>query len=80
VKELKARGVSVTALHVGFMETDMTAGIDAAKSDPAAIAAEALDGVEAGLVEVLADDLTRSAKAQLSADRGAVSTSTTSGT
>jgi NAD(P)-dependent dehydrogenase (short-subunit alcohol dehydrogenase family) len=68
-EELKAHSVSVTALHVGFMETDMTTGIDAAKSDPAAVAADALDGVEAGLVEVLADDLTRSAKAQLSADR-----------
>jgi NAD(P)-dependent dehydrogenase (short-subunit alcohol dehydrogenase family) len=70
--ELKVHGVTVTALHVGFMETDMTTGIDAAKSDPAAVAADALDGVEAGLVEVLADDLTRSAKAQLSADRGTV--------
>jgi NAD(P)-dependent dehydrogenase (short-subunit alcohol dehydrogenase family) len=35
----------------------------------------ALDGVEAGFVEILAEDLTRSTKAQLSADRGAVSTS-----
>jgi NAD(P)-dependent dehydrogenase (short-subunit alcohol dehydrogenase family) len=77
-EELKAHSASVTALHVGFMETDMTTGIDAAKSDPAAVAADALDGVEAGLVEVLADDLTRSAKAQLSADRGTMSTATTS--
>lgn len=69
-EELKLHRVAVTALHVGFMETDMTIGIDAPKSDPAAVAADALDGVEAGLVEVLADDLTRSAKAQLSADRG----------
>jgi NAD(P)-dependent dehydrogenase (short-subunit alcohol dehydrogenase family) len=77
-EELKAHSVSVTALHVGFMETDMTTGIDAAKSDPAAVAADALDGVEAGLVEVLADDLTRRAKRQLSADRGTMSTATTS--
>lgn len=69
-EELKLHRVAVTALHVGFMETDMTIGIDAPKSDPAAVAADALDGVEAGLVEVLDDDLTRSAKAQLSADRG----------
>lgn len=71
-EELEVHGVIVTALHVGFMETDMTTGIGAAKSDPATVAADALDGVEAGLVEVLADDLTRSAKAQLSADRGTV--------
>jgi hypothetical protein len=56
----------------------MTTGIDAPKSDPAAVAAQALDGLEAGLVEVLADDLTRSAKAQLSADRGSVPTSANS--
>jgi short-subunit dehydrogenase len=68
-EELKAHGVSVTALHVGFMDTDMTTGIDAAKSDPAVVAAGALDGVEAGVVEVLADDLTRDTKALLSADR-----------
>ena len=68
-EELKPLNVSVTALHVGFMDTDMTSGIDAAKSDPAVVAADALDGVEAGVVEVLADDLTRNAKAQLSADR-----------
>jgi NAD(P)-dependent dehydrogenase (short-subunit alcohol dehydrogenase family) len=71
-EELELHGVAVTALHVGFMETDMTNGIDAPKSDPAAVAAEALDGVEAGLVEVLADDLTRNAKARLSVDRGIV--------
>jgi NAD(P)-dependent dehydrogenase (short-subunit alcohol dehydrogenase family) len=77
-EELQGHGVTVTALHVGFMETDMTTGIDAPKSDPAAVAAQALDGLEAGLVEVLADDLTRSAKAQLSADRGSAPTSANS--
>ena len=67
--ELKNHQVSVTSLHVGFMDTDMTTGIDAPKSDPAVVAADALDGVEAGLVEVLGDDLTRNVKAQLSAGR-----------
>lgn len=60
------------------METDTTTGIDAAKSDPAVRVADALDGVEAGVVEVLADDLTRSAKAQLRAEHGTVLTATTS--
>lgn len=69
--ELGSRSVAVTALHVGFMDTDMTAGIDAPKTDPATVAALALDGVEQGLIEVLADDLTRNVKAQLSVDRGA---------
>jgi NAD(P)-dependent dehydrogenase (short-subunit alcohol dehydrogenase family) len=70
--ELAPRGVTVTALHVGFMDTDMVASVEGPKSDPAKIAAVALDGVEAGLVEVLGDELTRKVKAGLSADRGAV--------
>ncbi|WP_099038498.1 SDR family oxidoreductase [Mycobacterium neglectum] len=70
--ELAPRGVAVTALHVGFMDTDMVASVEGPKSDPAKIAAVALDGVEAGLVEVLGDELTRKVKAGLSADRGAV--------
>ncbi|MCU1700834.1 MAG: short chain dehydrogenase [Mycobacterium sp.] len=36
----------MTALHIGFMDTDMTAEIDAVKTDPAIIAGLALDGVE----------------------------------
>ena len=71
--ELAPRGVAVTALHVGYMDTDMVAGVEGPKSDPAKVAAAALDGVEAGLVEVLGDELTRKVKAGLSADRGAVS-------
>ena len=69
--ELAPHGVAVTALHVGYMDTDMVAGVDGPKSDPAKVAAAALDGVEAGLVEVLGDELTRKVKAGLSADRGA---------
>ncbi|MGE0215540.1 SDR family oxidoreductase [Mycolicibacterium sp.] len=62
--------VTVTALHVGYLDTDMTAAIEGPKSDPAAVAAAALDGVENGTIEVLADQLTQHVKAQLSADRG----------
>jgi hypothetical protein len=54
------------------MDTDMVAHVDAPKADPASVAAAALDGVESGLVEVLADDLTRQVKTGLAADRGAV--------
>lgn len=65
-EELAPKGVAVTGLYVGFMDTDMAAGVDAEKSDPAHVAAAALDGVEAGLAEVLGDELTRSVKAGLS--------------
>jgi NAD(P)-dependent dehydrogenase (short-subunit alcohol dehydrogenase family) len=71
-EELEPHGVGVTALHVGYMDTDMVAYIDAPKVDPAAVAAAALDGVETGRIEVLADDVTRYVKTALAADRGAI--------
>jgi NAD(P)-dependent dehydrogenase (short-subunit alcohol dehydrogenase family) len=65
---LRPRGIEVTGLHVGYIDTDMAAGVDAPKSAPRAVAALALDGVEANAPEVLADDLTRQVKAGLAAD------------
>ncbi len=64
--ELKAKGTQVTSLHVGYMDTDMTRGLDAPKSAPADIARLALQSVEAGAVEVLADDISRQVKHSLS--------------
>jgi NAD(P)-dependent dehydrogenase (short-subunit alcohol dehydrogenase family) len=63
--ELGPRGVQVVAVHVGYVDTDMVAGIDAAKSDPADVVRQVLDGVEKGDVEILADDLTRAVRAGL---------------
>lgn len=56
----------VTALHVGYMDTDMAARVTAPKSDPMAIAHLALDGVEAGEPEVVADEVSRQVRAALS--------------
>jgi NAD(P)-dependent dehydrogenase (short-subunit alcohol dehydrogenase family) len=67
-QELLAQRTQVLALHVGFMDTDMTAGIDAPKSSPDDVAAQALDGIDAGAHEVLADDVSRMVRAGLSAD------------
>ncbi|MEH3130331.1 MAG: SDR family oxidoreductase [Mycolicibacterium neoaurum] len=68
--DLAPRGVTVTALHVGYMDTDMVSYVPAEqKSDPAAIAQRAVDGLLAGAVEVLADDTARQAKAALSGVR-----------
>ncbi|WP_030607532.1 SDR family oxidoreductase [Streptomyces fulvoviolaceus] len=66
--DLKPRGIEVTGLHVGYVDTDMTAKIDAPKVTPESVAAQALDGIESGAFEVLADDLTRQVKAGLAAD------------
>jgi NAD(P)-dependent dehydrogenase (short-subunit alcohol dehydrogenase family) len=58
----------VVALHVGYMDTDMTAGIDAPKSSPDDVAAQTLAGVESGAFEVLADEVSRNVRGALSAD------------
>jgi NAD(P)-dependent dehydrogenase (short-subunit alcohol dehydrogenase family) len=64
--ELAGRNIRVAALHVGYMDTDLTASVTAPKSDPADIARIAVDGIEADLYEILADDISRQALAGLS--------------
>jgi NAD(P)-dependent dehydrogenase (short-subunit alcohol dehydrogenase family) len=64
---LAGQGTLVTGVHVGFMETDMTDGIDLPKSAPAAVAATILDGIEEGRSEVLADDISAMVRQGLSA-------------
>jgi hypothetical protein len=61
--ELQPRGIAVTGLHVGYADTDLAADVDAPKSDPRDVAALALDGIETGAYEVLADDIARQVKA-----------------
>jgi NAD(P)-dependent dehydrogenase (short-subunit alcohol dehydrogenase family) len=66
-QELAPRGVHVAALHVGYMDTDMVSYIPAdQKTDPGVVAELALDGLFAGKPEILADELTRNVRAQLS--------------
>lgn len=62
---LRGQGTQVLGLHVGFMDTDMTDGIELPKVQPADVARLTLDGVESGLEEVLADDISRTVKAGL---------------
>jgi NAD(P)-dependent dehydrogenase (short-subunit alcohol dehydrogenase family) len=66
-QELAPRGIEVAALHVGYMNTDMVADIPGPKSDPARVAALALDGIEHELTEILADELSRNVKRGLTA-------------
>jgi len=65
-QELAPQGTRVAALHVGYMDTDMTRGLDTAKSDPAGIAKIAIDGVAADQAEIIADDVSRRVLAGLS--------------
>jgi NAD(P)-dependent dehydrogenase (short-subunit alcohol dehydrogenase family) len=66
--ELARQGTLVVGVHAGFIDTDMTAGLDVPKISPADAARQILDAVEAGQVEVLTDDRTRRLKAALSRD------------
>jgi NAD(P)-dependent dehydrogenase (short-subunit alcohol dehydrogenase family) len=61
-QHLREQGTQVLGLHVGFMDTDMTRGMDAIKVSPASVAQQTLAGLEAGLEEVLADEPTREVK------------------
>lgn len=67
---LKPQGTQVVGLHVAFMDTDMTAGIDAPKAAPLDVVAQAIAALEAGQDEVLADAMTREVKRGLSLERG----------
>ncbi|WP_144122754.1 SDR family oxidoreductase [Catellatospora sichuanensis] len=68
--ELAGQGTLVTGLHLGSTDTDMMAGHDIAKNDPADVVRAALDGIEADQHEVLVDDASVQAKAALAADLG----------
>lgn len=63
--ELAAQKTHVLGLHMAMVDTDMTAAVDVPKSTPQAVVAEALNGLEAGATEVLADAITRQLKAAL---------------
>ncbi len=65
--ELAAQGTRVTALHVGYMDTDMIGHLDVPKSNPADIAKLAIDGIEAGDTEIVADEISTQVLAKLSA-------------
>jgi NAD(P)-dependent dehydrogenase (short-subunit alcohol dehydrogenase family) len=68
--ELRAQGTQVLALHVGYMDTDMVRGVAAPKSKPEDVAKQVLEGLEAGKSEVLADEVSRRIKQNLSAEPG----------
>jgi len=73
--ELRGQGTQVLGVHVGYMDTDMTARLDVPKVPPAGVAAQILDAVAAGEDEVLADELTRGVKQLLSGPPAALTPS-----
>lgn len=65
--ELTAQKTQVLALHMGFVDTDLVRALDVPKTGADEIVRLALDGLEAGLDEVIADAPTRQVKQGLSA-------------
>jgi len=63
--ELAPRGIQVVGVYMGYVDTDMTAGVDAPKTAPTEVVRQVLDGIEAGALEVMADDLTRAVRGGL---------------
>jgi|GEM_PF-2346785 hypothetical protein len=61
-----SRGLGLAFAKVGFVDTDLTQGFDVKKSAPQDVARAALIGLEAGDLEVLADEGTRYIKSTLS--------------
>ncbi|MDZ5442346.1 SDR family oxidoreductase [Micromonospora sp. 4G57] len=66
--ELASQGTQVTGLVLASTDTDMMAGFDVPKNRPEDVARAALDGVDAGRLEVLADADSVALKAALSRD------------
>ncbi len=67
--ELREQGIQVLALHVGFMDTDMTHGFEMAKTSPQQVAAITFEALEKGREEVLADDGTKAIEQRVSSER-----------
>lgn len=64
--ELATRGVHVTGVHMGYVDTRMAAHADGPKMAPAELVTKVYDAVEADEYEVIADELTAQVKAALS--------------
>ena len=67
--ELHRQGTLVVGVHASFIDTDMAALTNEPKDSPESVAQQAFDAVEVGQVEVLADERTRTVKAELSRDQ-----------
>ena len=68
--ELHHQGSLLVAVHAGFIDTDVPApATNLPKDSPEWVAQQTFDAVEAGQVEMLADEHIRTVKAQLSRDQ-----------
>lgn len=66
--ELRSQGTQVVGVHVGYMDTDMTANIKEPKISPEEVAARVIEGVLADQEEVLADQSSHEIRATLASN------------
>jgi NAD(P)-dependent dehydrogenase (short-subunit alcohol dehydrogenase family) len=64
-QQLAPRGITVSGLHVGYMDTDMARNVTTPKNDPAHVARAAVDGIASGTAEIVVDDLSHQVQANL---------------
>lgn len=65
---LREQGTQVLGLHVGFIDTDLTRGMDVPKLAPAHVVERGYAALEQGQSEVLVDELTQKVKQGLTAE------------
>ncbi len=65
-QELREQGTLVVGVHPGYIDTDMTAGVDAPKTTPEHVVGQVLEAVEKSQEEVLVDETGRAVKESLS--------------
>ncbi len=66
--ELAGQGTQVLALHVGFIDTDLTKGLEVPKLTVDTVVDSGFSALEQGLAEVAVDELTKAVKRGLSAE------------
>jgi NAD(P)-dependent dehydrogenase (short-subunit alcohol dehydrogenase family) len=70
--ELARQGTHVVGVHVGYVDTDLTAGLDVKKVATQLVATVALDALEDGAPEAIVDDFSRSIKSALHDDHNLI--------
>jgi NAD(P)-dependent dehydrogenase (short-subunit alcohol dehydrogenase family) len=70
--QLATQGTDVVGVHVGYVDTDLTAALEGDKIAPSLVAVSALDALEAGDPEAIVDELSRTIKAGLSDDHNLI--------
>jgi NAD(P)-dependent dehydrogenase (short-subunit alcohol dehydrogenase family) len=69
---LAGQGTEVVGVHVGYVDTDLTVGLEGDKVQTTQVATATLDALQNGEPEALVDELARNVKAGLSDDQNLI--------